>query len=108
MVIVRASRPSGLRGDPHRDGAVEPAGANPCGQDHQSAKQQQRRKVNGLVHLVARYRAGGDEHDSDNKGDAGAVDSQARDTPERHPQVGEPEENRDEIGHCEQELRGTR
>jgi len=94
--VERAPR---LARDPGGGRIVEAGRAHARGEDHQAAHQQQRREMNSARDLAGRQRTHGDHHDRRDHGDAGAVDLQAGRAPERHPQVGQRKDDRDDKCH---------
>src|SRR6516164_7793466 len=95
----KPQRAARLARNPGRRRVVEAAGTDPRRQDHQTCKQEQGRKVNRARYAIQWYRANGNEQDSDDHRDAGAVDPQSRNAAQRHSKVSEPKKAGNEICH---------
>ncbi|MDZ7714563.1 MAG: hypothetical protein U5L06_16465 [Rhodovibrio sp.] len=88
------------RDDPARAGVVGPGGAELRGDDHHREQHDQGVAVDRPQRLTLRQGARCHHGDRAHDRDAGAVDPQARQPAERHPEVGDGEDGGDEDGHA--------
>ncbi len=91
-----AEGPERRRHDPAGHPGVEAAQAELRRDDHEPEEEGESRHVHRRPGRGRRHPLGGDEHERPQEGDAGAVEGEARDLAEQHPEVDDHEDDEDE------------